>query len=117
MSQRQRLPARRRSTHYHLTLASASLHIRLGYYPSGAVGELWIDLHKEGAPFRFVLSQLARMASLALQCGAPVEDVVRMLCGGLSTPSGMVEGHPTIVEATSIPDLMGLVLSAGAVAQ
>ena len=113
--QRERLPARRRSTHYQLTLGpSTTVHLRLGYYADGRVGEVWIDLHKEGAPYRYAWHVVARQCSFALQRGVSVEEVAAGLMGGRSEPSGEVTGHESVREASSIADLMGRVLLAAA---
>lgn len=116
MSARHRLPTKRRSVHYQLTLGSApgtTIHLRLGYYSDGRVGEIWIDLHKEGAAYRYAWHVVARLASFELQRGVPVEEVAAGLMGGRSEPSGVVTGHESVREALSIADLMGRVLLAG----
>jgi ribonucleoside-diphosphate reductase alpha chain len=83
----------------------------VGRDPEGEVAEVWIDVHKEGAPLRGFAHALARLASLALQDGTPLATVVHALCGTDGGPSGFVEDCDGIKWAASIPDLVGQVLA------
>lgn len=109
------LPARRLVESYALELGGTTrVHVSIGRYPDGRLGEIFVDLHKEGAPLRSAMTAVARLASLALQCGAPVAEVAGMLVGSEAEPRGDVVGHGSVTEALSLVDLVGRVLIAEA---
>lgn len=99
-----RLPARRRSRTVTACVAGHKLHVGVGFYADGSVGEIWIDAHKQGAFTRHALHAFAHLFSVALQYGAPLADMVARFRGGQFEPCGEVTGHTTITEATSLLD-------------
>ena len=116
MTARIRLPARRLSVTISPTLTSPTLgrataQITLGHDSAGALREVWVDVHKEGAILRGLLSTLGRLASLALQHGASAAEVAHSLRHEAGSP-GDVVGHETIRDATSLPDLVAQVIEA-----
>lgn len=109
---RERLPARREREHHQLSIGGHTVHMSIGFRPDGRPGELFLDMHKDGAPLRAMTTALARVVSLALQHGMPLAAVVQALADIRGEPHGMVAGHDTVDEATSIPDLVARVLAA-----
>lgn len=107
---REPLPTRRRSWTRHVRVhddaegAAQSFYLSVGEYPDGRPGEIWVDAAKEGTFLRGVLSALARMASISLQCGCPVAEVVRSLRGLDFPPRGRVVGSDAVSDCTSVAD-------------
>ncbi len=111
MSARKRLPTRRQQEGSTATIAGHTLHVGIGRYPDGRVGELWIDLsHREGGPLRCFAHVLAMLASLGLQHGVPVATIVAQLKTLAFEPSGDVEGDEEIKTAASLLDYVAQVL-------
>lgn len=109
---RAKLPPKRPLVHHQLGIGGHSVHLSIGLRGDGAPGEVFLDVHKEGAPLRALLTSLARVTSLALQRGATVAEVANSLRGEDGGPAGDVEGHDAVTAATSIPDLVAQVLAA-----
>jgi len=80
------------------------MYLRTGEYDDGALGEIFIDMHREGAGFRSLLSCFAIAVSLGLQHGVPLEEFVEAFTFTKFEPSGMVMGNDKIKMATSIID-------------
>ncbi len=78
--------------------------MRTGEYDDGTLGELFLDLAKEGATLRGILSCFAIAVSKGLQYGVPLEEFVDTFTFQTFEPRGMVEGHPNIKMANSIVD-------------
>jgi ribonucleoside-diphosphate reductase alpha chain len=78
--------------------------LRTGEYEDGAVGEIFIDMHKEGAAFRSLMNNFAIAISIGLQYGVPLEEYVEAFTFTRFEPSGMVEGNEAIKMATSVLD-------------
>lgn len=85
-------------------IENTPFYLCMGEYADGRLGEIFIDAHKQGTFTRGVLDALARMTSLALQCGAPVEEVVKSLKDLNFPPQGVVSGSTEVKSATSIAD-------------
>jgi ribonucleoside-diphosphate reductase alpha chain len=98
------LPARRTGFTQEARVGGHKLFIRTGEYDDGSLGELFIDLAKEGATLRGVLSCFAIAVSKGLQYGVPLEEYVDTFTFQTFEPRGMVEGHPNIKMANSIVD-------------
>lgn len=107
---RKPLPARRRSWTQKVKIAGQTFYLNCGEYEDGTLGEVFIDAHKEGTFARGILSALARMISIALQCWAPVADVVKAMRHLNFPPQGEVVGSPTVSKALSLCDWIALEL-------
>src|SRR4029077_12268042 len=78
--------------------------LRTGEYDEGALGEIFIDMHKEGAAFRSLMNCFSIAISLGLQHGVPLEEFVEAFVFTRFEPNGMVQGNPQIKMTTSIID-------------
>jgi ribonucleoside-diphosphate reductase alpha chain len=78
--------------------------IRTGEYDDGRLGEIFLDMHKEGAAFRSLLNSFAIAVSLGLQYGVPLEEYVDAFTFSRFEPNGMVQGHEYVKMATSVLD-------------
>jgi ribonucleoside-diphosphate reductase alpha chain len=102
--QRQRLPHRRKGYTQKAVVGGHKVYLRTGEYPDGQLGEIFIDMHKEGAAFRSLMNNFAIAVSLALQYGVPLDEFVDAFTFTRFDPSGPVEGNDSIKSATSIID-------------
>jgi ribonucleoside-diphosphate reductase alpha chain len=84
--------------------------LRTGEYDDGSLGEIFIDMHKEGAAFRSLMNCFAMAVSIGLQYGVPLDTYVEQYTFTKFEPHGVVEGHPNIKFATSIVDYIFRVL-------
>ncbi len=98
------LPARRHGFTQEARIGGHKVFLRTGEYDDGSLGELFIDLAKEGATLRGILSCFAIAVSKGLQYGVPLEEFVDTFTFHTFEPRGMVEGHPNIKMANSIVD-------------
>ncbi|MFH1330455.1 MAG: vitamin B12-dependent ribonucleotide reductase [Actinomycetota bacterium] len=98
------LPARRRGWTQEARVGGHKIFLRAGEYEDGTLGELFIDLAKEGATLRGILSCFAIAVSKGLQYGVPLEEFVDTFTFHTFEPRGLVEGHPNIKMANSIVD-------------
>jgi ribonucleoside-diphosphate reductase alpha chain len=80
------------------------VYVRTGEYDDGRLGEIFIDMHKEGAAFRAMMNNFAIAISLGLQYGVPLEEYVEAFTFTRFEPSGFVQGNDAIKNATSILD-------------
>ncbi len=101
--ERKRLPARRAGFTQKAKIAGHTVFVRTGEYNDGTLGEIFIDMHKEGASFRSLLNCFAIATSIGLQYGVPLEEFVEKFTFTRFEPAGMVE-HPNIKMATSVVD-------------
>jgi ribonucleoside-diphosphate reductase alpha chain len=107
---RRRLPARRGGFTQEARVAGNKVFLRTGEYEDGTLGEIFIDMHKEGAAFRSMINCFAIAISKGLQYGVPLEEFVETFTFTRFEPQGMVSGHPNIKMATSIIDYIFRVL-------
>ncbi|MFM9106582.1 MAG: vitamin B12-dependent ribonucleotide reductase [Chloroflexota bacterium] len=107
---RRRLPARRRGFTQEARVAGNNEFLRTGEYDDGTLGEIFIDMHKEGAAFRSMINCFAIAISKGLQYGVPLEEFVETFTFTRFEPQGIVSGHPNIKMATSIIDYVFRVL-------
>jgi ribonucleoside-diphosphate reductase alpha chain len=107
---RRRLPARRSGFTQEARVAGNKVFLRTGEYDDGSLGEIFIDMHKEGAAFRSMINCFAIAISKGLQYGVPLEEFVETFTFTRFEPQGMVSGHPNIKMATSIIDYVFRVL-------
>ena len=106
ISKRLRLPHRRKGYTQKATVGGHKVYLRTGEYEDGRVGEIFIDMHKEGAAFRSLMNNFAIAVSIALQYGVPMEEFVEAFTFTRFEPSGLVEGNDSIKMATSILDYL-----------
>ncbi len=102
---RRRLPKKRAGFTIEAKVAGHKVYLRTGEYDDGTLGEIFIDMHKEGAAFRSMLNCLAISVSLGLQHGVPLEEFVDVFTFTRFEPQGMVD-HPNIKSATSVVDFV-----------
>ncbi len=107
---RRRLPRRRHGFTQEARIAGHKVFLRTGEYEDGKLGEIFIDMHKEGAAFRSMMNCFAIAVSMGLQYGVPLEDLVDQFCFTRFEPHGRVEGHDNIKVATSVIDYVFRVL-------
>lgn len=101
---RQRLPERRKGYTQKANVGGHNIYLRTGEYEHGGLGEIFIDMHKEGAAFRSLMNNFAMAISLGLQYGVPLEEFVEAFSFTKFEPSGIVRGNQAIKMATSILD-------------
>lgn len=101
---RQRLPHRRKGYTQKANVGGHKVYLRTGEYDDGKLGEVFIDMHKEGAAFRSLMNNFAIAVSIGLQYGVPLEEFVDAFTFTRFEPAGMVEGNEVIKMATSILD-------------
>ncbi|HYD05198.1 MAG TPA: vitamin B12-dependent ribonucleotide reductase, partial [Reyranella sp.] len=101
---RQRLPQRRKGYTQKAIVGGHKVYIRTGEYEDGKLGEIFIDMHKEGAAFRSLMNNFAIAISIGLQYGVPLEEYVEAFTFTRFEPNGIVEGNDVIKMATSILD-------------
>ncbi len=101
---RDRLPHRRKGYTQKAKVGNHKVYLRTGEYEDGRLGEIFIDMHKEGAAFRSMMNNFAIAISIGLQYGVPLEEYVEAFTFTRFEPSGIVEGNDTIKMATSILD-------------
>ena len=104
ISKRRRLPERRSGYTQKATIGPHKLYLRTGEYEDGTLGEIFIDMHKEGAAFRSLMNCFAIAVSTGLQHGVPLEKYVNAFVFTRFEPNGTVRGNPYIKRATSIID-------------
>ncbi len=101
---RRRLPDRRAGYTQKTRIGNHKIYLRTGEYDDGTLGEIFIDMHKEGAAFRSMTNCFAIAVSLGLQHGVPLDEFVDAFLFTRFEPNGMVEGNPHIKMTTSIID-------------
>ena len=103
-AERQKMPQRRRGYTQKATIGGHKVYLRTGEYENGNLGEIFIDMHKEGAGFRAMMNNFAIAVSVGLQYGVPLEEFVDAFTFTKFEPAGMVQGNDSIKNATSILD-------------
>ncbi|MDI3335841.1 vitamin B12-dependent ribonucleotide reductase [Defluviimonas aestuarii] len=103
-SHREKLPERRKGYTQKAIVGGHKVYLRTGEYKDGALGEIFIDMHKEGAGFRAMMNNFAIAVSVGLQYGVPLEEFVDAFTFTKFEPAGMVQGNDSIKQATSILD-------------
>jgi len=103
-TERRRLPGRRKGYTQKASVGGHKVYLRTGEYEDGTAGEIFIDMHKEGAAFRSLMNNFAIAISIGLQYGVPLDEFVEAFTFTRFEPSGMVEGNDTIKMATSVLD-------------
>lgn len=103
-SGRHKLPGRRKGYTQKAVVGGHKVYLRTGEYEDGSLGEIFVDMHKEGAAFRSMMNNFAMAISIGLQYGVPLEEYVEAFSFTRFEPSGMVSGNDAIKMATSILD-------------
>ena len=99
-----RLPDRRQGYTQKAKINGQTIYVRTGEYPDGSLGEIFIDMHKEGASYRSILNSFAIAVSLGLRYGVPLEEFVEAFTFTKFEPSGIISGHANIKMCTSVID-------------
>ena len=100
----EKLPDRRKGYTQKAIVGGHKVYLRTGEYDDGRLGEIFIDMHKEGAAFRSLMNNFAIAVSLGLQYGVPLEEYVDAFTFTRFEPAGLVQGNEAIKNATSILD-------------
>jgi len=101
---RTKMPERRKGYTQKAIVGGHKVYLRTGEYEDGNLGEIFIDMHKEGAGFRAMMNNFAIAVSVGLQYGVPLEEFVDAFTFTKFEPAGMVQGNDSIKNATSILD-------------
>ncbi len=104
LREREKLPSRRKGYTQKAVVGGHKIYLRTGEYDDGRIGEIFVDMHKEGAALRSLLNNFAIAISLGLQYGVPLEEYVDAFTFTRFEPSGPVQGNDSIKFATSILD-------------
>jgi ribonucleoside-diphosphate reductase alpha chain len=107
---RVRLPKKRVGFTQEARVGGHKIFLRTGQFEDGTLGEIFIDMHKEGAAFRSLMNCFAMSVSIGLQYGVPLQTYVEQFTFTRFEPQGVVEGHPYVKIATSIVDYLFRVL-------
>ncbi|KRE13888.1 ribonucleotide-diphosphate reductase subunit alpha [Bosea sp. Root381] len=102
--EREKMPSRRTGYIQKAVVGGHKVYVHTGEYADGRLGEIFIDMHKEGAAFRAMMNNFAIAVSLGLQYGVPLEEYVEAFTFTRFEPSGFVQGNQSIKNATSILD-------------
>ena len=103
-TKRNKMPDRRKGYTQKAIVAGHKVYLRTGEYDDGSIGEIFLDMHKEGAAFRSMMNNFAIAISIGLQYGVPLEEFVEAYVGTKFEPSGTVQGNDSIKLASSIID-------------
>src|SRR6056297_2360949 len=101
---REKLPERRKGYTQKAIVGGHKVDVRTGEYKDGRLGEIFIDMHKEGAAFRAMMNNFAIAISVGLQYGVPLDEFVEAFTFTRFEPAGIVTGNDSIKNATSIID-------------
>jgi ribonucleoside-diphosphate reductase alpha chain len=102
---REPLPNRKRCVRQKATINGSNIYVDHGRtYPDGRAGEVFVDLHRDGAMVRSLMGCFSTAISLALQYGVPLEEIVAAFKGKTFEPNGAVKGNGCVSECTSLVD-------------
>ncbi|MBS1700643.1 MAG: adenosylcobalamin-dependent ribonucleoside-diphosphate reductase [Armatimonadetes bacterium] len=104
ISKRRLMPGRRRGYTQKARVGGHKVYLRTGEFEDGTLGEIFVDMHREGAAFRSLMNCFAIAVSLGLQYGVPLEEFVEAFVFTRFEPNGMVSGHDNIKMSTSVID-------------
>ena len=104
IAKRRRLPNRRAGYTQKAVVGGHKIYLRTGEYEDGTLGEIFLDMHKEGAAFRSLMNCFAISVSLGLQHGVPLDEFADAFVFTRFEPNGMVQGHDQIKMVTSVID-------------
>ncbi len=103
---RRKLPDRRKGYIQKASVGGHKVYLHTGEYDDGELGEIFIDMHKEGAAFRSLMNNFAIAISIGLQYGVPLEEFVDAFVFTRFEPAGKVDGNDQVRSATSILDYL-----------
>jgi len=103
-SEQEKLPSRRKGYTQKAKIGGQTIFLRTGEYDDGRLGEIFLDMNKEGSALRAFINNFAISVSLGLQYGVPLEEYVEAFIFTKFEPAGMVQGNDAIKNATSILD-------------
>ena len=106
IAKRRKLPQRRKGYTQKAVVGGHKVYLRTGEYQDGNLGEIFIDMHKEGSAFRSLMDSFAIAISLGLQYGVPLHDYVSAFTFTRFEPNGIVEGNEVIKMSTSVLDYL-----------
>ena len=106
VAERRKLPQRRKGYTQKAVVGGHKVYLRTGEYQDGSLGEIFIDMHKEGSAFRSLMDSFAIAISLGLQHGVPLENYVDAFTFTRFEPNGIVEGNDVIKMSTSVLDYL-----------
>ena len=106
IAERRKLPQRRKGYTQKAVVGGHKVYLRTGEYEDGSLGEIFIDMHKEGSAFRSLMDSFAIAISLGLQHGVPLDNYVDAFTFTRFEPNGMVEGNDVIKMSTSVLDYL-----------
>ncbi|HEY3783037.1 MAG TPA: adenosylcobalamin-dependent ribonucleoside-diphosphate reductase [Fimbriimonadaceae bacterium] len=104
ISKRRLMPSRRKGYTQKARVGGHKVYIRTGEFEDGSLGEIFVDMHREGAAFRSLMNCFAIAISLGLQYGVPLEEFVEAFVFTRFEPNGSVQGHDNIKMSTSVID-------------
>ena len=104
--EREQLPNRRLGYTQKVVVGNHKLFLRTGEYPDGRLGEIFLDMHREGASFRSILNCFAISVSLGMQYGVPLEEYMDAFVFTKFEPSGALQGHDRIKFCSSVIDFV-----------
>ncbi|MDJ0839482.1 MAG: vitamin B12-dependent ribonucleotide reductase [Acidobacteriota bacterium] len=104
--EREHLPNRRKGYTQKVVVGGHKLFLRTGEYPDGRLGEVFLDMHREGATFRSILNCFAIAVSLGLQYGVPLEEYLEAFVFTKFEPAGALQGHDQIKFCSSVVDFI-----------
>ena len=104
IAKRRRLPNRRAGYTQKAVVGGHKIYLRTGEYEDGSLGEIFLDMHKEGAAFRSLMNCFAIAVSLGLQHGVPLDEFADAFVFTRFEPNGIVQGHDQIKMVTSVID-------------
>ncbi|MBZ0154402.1 MAG: vitamin B12-dependent ribonucleotide reductase [Planctomycetes bacterium] len=104
LAKRRRMPDRRAGYTQKAVVGGHKIYLRTGEYEDGSLGEIFLDMHKEGAAFRSLMNCFAIAVSLGLQHGVPLDEFADAFVFTRFEPNGMVQGHAQIKMVTSVID-------------
>ena len=104
LREREKMPHRRKGYTQKAVVGGHKVYLRTGEYDDGRLGEIFIDMHKEGAALRSFINNFAIAVSLGLQYGVPLEEYVDAFTFTRFEPAGPVQGNDSIKYSTSILD-------------
>jgi len=104
LAKRRKLPHRRAGYTQKAVVGGHKIYLRTGEYEDGTLGEVFLDMHKEGAAFRSLMNCFAIAVSLGLQHGVPLDEFVDAFVFTRFEPNGVVQGHDQIKMVTSVID-------------
>ncbi|MFN3962931.1 MAG: hypothetical protein ACK4NQ_08145 [Fimbriimonadaceae bacterium] len=106
IARRRAMPARRRGYTQKARISGHKVYLRTGEYEDGTLGEIFVDMHREGAAYRSLMNCFAIAVSLGLQYGVPLEEFVEAFVFTRFEPNGPVQGHDNIKMSTSVIDYL-----------